>query len=105
MKIRGKRPSKDEKIELQMTPMIDILKLMKDSKSPMQELLKAICEKCPKNIPLHYNYIEVSSSSHGTSLKLSPLCFLILESVEVQFDSALYQIDAIGPMSYVLGQL
>ena len=25
MKIRGKRPSKDEKIELQMTPMIDIV--------------------------------------------------------------------------------
>ena len=39
-----------EEMRDQMTSLIEILKLMKDSNSPMQDLLKVICEKSPKEV-------------------------------------------------------
>lgn len=81
-----------EQMGEQLKPLVDMLKLMKDSNSPMQDLLKAICDKSSEE---SFNWVEMSSSSHG-SRQISPLSFLLLEAVEVEFNSALYEIVSIG---------
>ena len=90
-----------EQMREQMSPLIDILKLMKDSNSQMQDLLKVLCEKSSieGKKDVWDPFVEISHSSHG-SHQLSPLGFLILEAIEVEFDSALYEIIEIwGPWS------
>ena len=64
---------------------------MKDSNSPMQDLLKVICEKSSKEDYIQEDYIQISCFSRGSCF-ISPLGFLLLEEVEVAFGSALHDI-------------
>ena len=63
-----------EQAREQMSPLIDILKLMKDSNSQMQDLLKVLCEKSSieGKKDVWDPFVEISHSSHG-SHQLSPL--------------------------------
>ena len=82
----------------QMRPLVAILKMMKkaDSLMPTQDLLEVICEKSSKEDK--NGFIQIRSSSDW-SCPISPLGFLLLENVEVEFNSALFEIVSVNVMS------
>ena len=77
-------------------PLVAILKMTKEPNSPMLDLLEVICEKSPKEerdkLPLSFYYfdsayfIHISCLCHG-SRHMSVLGFLLVDEVELQFDS------------------
>ena len=74
------------------------LKMMKEANSlmPTLDLLEVICEKSSKEDK--NGFIQIRSSSDW-SRPISPLGFLLLEDIEVELHSALFEIVLVNVMS------
>ena len=85
------RESFEEK-QTQMATLINILKMLDQPNSHILHLLEVICERS-RAIP-GGQYIQIGT--HTSSYSVTPLGFLLLETVEGAFGTALQEISSIG---------
>ena len=81
--------------ELSISHLVATLKLMKDTKANMLDLLDAICKANPSDLDEN-DSVQMSSPCHPDSFSISRSCFILLEQVEAAFGTTEHTIEAIS---------
>ena len=88
-------PLNDSRLD-KMTHLVAILKLMKDTKDNMLDLLDAICKANPSHIDIGGEWVQMGCPRHPGAHLISRKGFEFLEKVEAAFGTTEQTVEAIS---------